>query len=55
MASAPWQAWAMDVRSVYRWESPARPESGFALYLVLWYTQHIIAFLVRPDPTVLSR
>lgn len=46
-ASAPWQAWAMDIRSVYRWESPAKTGKWLALYVVLWYTQHLIAFLVR--------
>ena len=45
MASAPWQTWAMEVRSVYRWENPYRTGKWFALYLVLWYTEHIGAFL----------
>lgn len=47
MASAPWQAWAMDVRSVYRWEDPAKTGKWLLIYSVLWYTQHLTAFLVR--------
>lgn len=46
MASAPWQAWAMDVRIVYRWEDPAKTGKWLAIYAVLWYTQHLTAFLV---------
>lgn len=46
MASAPWQSWAMDVRAVYRWEDPKVTGKWFALYLFLWYTQHIMGFLV---------
>ena len=45
MASAPWQSWAMHVRSVYRWENPEVTGRWFATYLVLWYTQHIMGFL----------
>ncbi len=47
MASTPWQAWAMDVRSVYRWENPTTTGKWLALYSMLWYTQHLTAFLVR--------
>ena len=43
--SAPWQAWAMNVRSVYRWEKPWTTAKWFATYVVLWYTDHIIGFL----------
>ena len=45
MASAPWQIWAMEVRSVYRWEDPYRTGKWLALYMILWYTEHIGAFL----------
>ncbi|KAI4154111.1 MAG: hypothetical protein LQ340_001888 [Diploschistes diacapsis] len=45
MASAPWQTWAMDVRSVYRWEDPYRTGRWFLLYLILWYYEHIGTFL----------
>ena len=47
MASAPWQAWVMRVRSVYRWERPMVTGKWLALYLILWYTQHIMGFIVR--------
>ncbi len=45
-ASAPWQAWAMDVRSVYRWEHPPTTLKWLATYVLLWYTDHLIGFLV---------
>lgn len=44
IASAPWQAWAMDVRSVYRWEQPCTTAKWFAIYVALWYTDHIVGF-----------
>ena len=46
MASAPWQSWAMNVRAVYRWENPRITGQWFALYLVLWYMQNVMGFLV---------
>ncbi|MCJ1310694.1 hypothetical protein MMC25_004360 [Agyrium rufum] len=45
MASAPWQRWLLNVRAVYRWENPALTGKWFALWTVLWYTEHIMAFL----------
>lgn len=45
IASAPWQAWAMDVRSVYRWEQPWTTARWLVAYVVLWSTDHIIGFL----------
>lgn len=45
MASAPWQSWAMKVRSVYRWEDPRTTGKWLALYVFLWYTEHIMGFL----------
>ena len=47
MTSAPWQTWAMHVRKVYRWEDPTETAKWFATYLVLWYTQRIVTFIVR--------
>lgn len=44
-ASAPWQAWAFDVRSVYRWEHPPTTLRWLALYVFLWYTDHTFGFL----------
>lgn len=50
MASAPWQSWAMKVRAVYRWEDPKTTGKWFALYILLWYTEHMMGFFVsRPD------
>ncbi|KAI9884989.1 MAG: hypothetical protein M1823_003226 [Watsoniomyces obsoletus] len=45
MASAPWQAWMMHVRSVFRWEDPIETGRWLMVYLVLWYTQNVVAFL----------
>ena len=42
--SGQWQAWLMDVRSVYRWEDRTRTAKWYALYLVLWYTSRIMTF-----------
>lgn len=45
-ASAPWQSWAMNVRSIYRWENPKKTAKWLALYIYLWYTQHVVTYLV---------
>ena len=45
VASAPWQSWLMNVRSVYRWEEPRVTGKWFALFLFLWYTNHVMNFL----------
>ncbi|KAI9794504.1 MAG: hypothetical protein M1833_000364 [Piccolia ochrophora] len=45
MASESWQAWLMKVRRVYRWDDPVETGTWFALYLFLWYTQYVMAFL----------
>lgn len=44
MESAPWQSWAMNVRAVYRWEDPATTSKWFALYVFLWYIEHVMGF-----------
>ncbi|KAL8921570.1 MAG: hypothetical protein Q9172_003969 [Xanthocarpia lactea] len=45
MASAPWQAFLMDMRSVYRWEDPLNTSKWLAVYLCLWYSQHLMGFI----------
>ncbi|KAL9123381.1 MAG: hypothetical protein Q9187_000063 [Circinaria calcarea] len=45
LASAPWQTWAMDVRSIYRWENPIDTGKWLVLYIVLWSTEHVVGFL----------
>lgn len=45
MASAPWQSWAMDMRSIYRWENPQTTFKWLAIYIFLWYTEHLMGFL----------
>ena len=45
MASAPWQSWLMRVRAVYRWEDPSFTGKWLALYIVLWYTEHLVGFV----------
>ncbi|MCJ1394472.1 hypothetical protein MMC18_007350, partial [Xylographa bjoerkii] len=44
MASAPWQKWLMDVRTIYRWENPWRTGKWLAIYVVLWYSRFELAF-----------
>lgn len=46
MASAPWQSWMMHVRRVFRWEDPVETGRWLMLYIVLWYTQNLVAFVV---------
>lgn len=36
----------MDVRSVYRWESPLATTKWLAIYTYLWHTQHLVGFIV---------
>lgn len=45
IASAPWQTFFMDLRSVYCWDHPFTTTKWLALYIFLWYTQHLIGFL----------
>ncbi|KAH0553106.1 hypothetical protein GP486_006703 [Trichoglossum hirsutum] len=45
VASAPWQAWLMHVRRVYRWEDPAETSRWFALFVLLWYNSKIMTFV----------
>ncbi|MCJ1471138.1 hypothetical protein MMC07_009786 [Pseudocyphellaria aurata] len=44
MASAPWQSWAMDVRSIYRWDSPGTTLKWLAIYIFLWYIEFLMGF-----------
>lgn len=39
-------AFLIDVRSVYRWENPLVSAKWLALYVCLWYTQHLLGFIV---------
>lgn len=51
MASGPWQTFFMDVRSVYRWEDPKNTAKWVSIYVILWYNQYVVSFLVRlADP-----
>ncbi|KAI9787318.1 MAG: hypothetical protein M1816_007666 [Peltula sp. TS41687] len=45
MASAPWQAWCMHVRRVFRWEDPVETVRWLVVYSVVWYTQNMMAFI----------
>ncbi|KAI4242910.1 MAG: hypothetical protein L6R40_003783 [Gallowayella cf. fulva] len=45
IASAPWQAFFMDMRSVYRWEDPWNTAKWLAVYICLWYTQYLMGFV----------
>ncbi|KAJ9644241.1 hypothetical protein H2204_001592 [Knufia peltigerae] len=44
ITSAPWQAFLVSVREVYMWQDPRRTGRWFALFLVLWYFQYIMAY-----------
>ncbi|KAL9111637.1 MAG: hypothetical protein Q9227_003910 [Pyrenula ochraceoflavens] len=44
MVSQPWQAWWVSSRSLYRWEDPLRTARWFALYVYIWYTDHVVGF-----------
>ena len=45
VASAPWQAWCLSVREVYKWEDPRRTARWMVLFWLLWYTEHIVGFV----------
>ena len=53
MATEPWQAWWMGIRDLYRWERPHRTAFWYGVFSILWYTQHVVAFLVSV-PTLLQ-
>lgn len=46
MATEPWQAWFMELRRLYRWEDPKKTAIWYVIWLGLWYTQHIVGFVV---------
>ena len=46
MVTAPWQAWIMDIRAVYRWEDPVRTMRWLLTYIVLWYAKRFVTFIV---------
>lgn len=45
----------MEVRSVYRWENPLVSAKWLALYVYLWYTQHLFGFIVSSSYFVAAR
>lgn len=49
MATEPWQSWFMEVRRIYRWDDPRRTGIWYGVFAYLWYTQHVVGFLVRAD------
>lgn len=46
MATETWHSWLMDIRRLYRWEDPRWTALWYAVFMVLWYTQHVVGFLV---------
>ena len=46
MATEPWQEWWMGIRDLYRWEKPRRTAFWYGVFSILWYTQHVVGFLV---------
>jgi hypothetical protein len=49
MASAPWQEWALGLRSVYRWEEPSVTGAWFAVWMMIWWLNCTISFTVSLD------
>ena len=45
IVSAPWQSFFIDVRSIYIWQDKRRTARWCALYWLLWYTEHLGAFV----------
>lgn len=46
VASAPWQTWFMDMRSIYRWDDPRRTGFWMVVWIILWQTEHMAGFVV---------
>ncbi|KAF2090719.1 hypothetical protein K490DRAFT_34085 [Saccharata proteae CBS 121410] len=44
MASAPWQAYFLDLRKIWRWEEPYRTGRWFAIFIFLWLVDYVITF-----------
>ncbi|KAH7400410.1 hypothetical protein BKA64DRAFT_481465 [Cadophora sp. MPI-SDFR-AT-0126] len=44
IVSAPLQEFVSDLRSIYRWQDPARTGKWMVLYFGLWYISHIMTF-----------
>lgn len=55
MASAPWQAWFLRLRKVYRWEDPMLTARWFALWMFIWYLNYTISFVVSNLPRALRK
>jgi len=45
IASAPWQAWWMQMREVQRWEDPVKTARWLTLFLFLWYINQVFTFI----------
>lgn len=45
IASAPWQKWLMDIRTIYRWEDPKRTSLWLLVYATCWYYQFFLGFV----------
>jgi hypothetical protein len=46
MASEPWQTWLMEIRRLYRWEDPRWTAKWYGIFTILWYTNHVVSFMV---------
>ncbi|KAI5813247.1 hypothetical protein BZA77DRAFT_322163 [Pyronema omphalodes] len=45
IASSSWQRWFLHIRDVYRWKDPNETFRWLALYIFLWSTSHVVAFV----------
>ncbi|CAF9913418.1 MAG: hypothetical protein GOMPHAMPRED_007904 [Gomphillus americanus] len=44
MASGPMQVWAMDIRSIYRWQNPKRTGRWLVAWLFIWHFEYVGSF-----------
>jgi hypothetical protein len=44
IASGPWQAYIMDLRSLYRWEVPKRTAKYCVIYYFFWHMNHVMTY-----------
>ncbi|PSK36710.1 hypothetical protein B9Z65_1893 [Elsinoe australis] len=46
IASAPWQAWFLSVRSIYRWENPRKTLKWAGIWFLIWYLDYVMTFVL---------
>ncbi|PNS16548.1 hypothetical protein CAC42_282 [Sphaceloma murrayae] len=46
IATAPWQAWVLSLRAMYRWEDPRKSARWAAIWFLIWYSDHVMTFIL---------